>query len=237
MVIEFNTTDSAHYAMNPRTEKIDSRRFLHFDSLNCSHVLLVQDPFAEYNDLFLSKEFRKNLEQLAEETGKAFFEMNCRAVPGTNLTVSCINYLKYQMNSQSLEIQDQSSRLHICGMLAGKNTVVLYVPDKGVRNTVDISLEMRFIQKPYMITASDSNALGKNRYVSKDTPYEYVFFEGVPGYVDGSVFYSISFHGRQFTIPILREMLGKSMLIKKPTGETILFKANGVTLRHVEEIG
>lgn len=236
MVIEFKTIDSTHYAMNPRAEKTYSRRLLRFDSLNCSHVLLVEDPFAEYKDLFSNTEFRKSLEQLAEETGKAFFEMNHRPIPGTNLTVGCINYLKYQMNNQTLEIQDQSARFHICGMLAGKNTVAVYVPGNGVRHTVDISLEMRYIQKPYMITASDSSAFGRNRKISKDTSYDYVFFEAVPGYIDGSVFYTISFHGRQYTIPVLREMLGKGMLIKKQNGETILFKANGVSLRHVEKI-
>lgn len=236
MVIEFKMIDSIHYAMNPRAEKTGSHRLLRFDSLNCSHVLLVQDPFAEYNDLFSNTEFRVRLEQLAEETGKAFFEMDHRSISGTNLTVSCINYLKYQMNNQTFEIQDRSSRFHICGMLAEKSTVTLYVPDNGVRHTVDISLEIRYIQKPYMITASSSRAFGLTRQVSKDTSYDYVFFEPVPGYIDGSVFYTVSFHGQQFKIPILCEMLGKSMLIKKPKGETILFKTKGVLLRHVEEI-
>lgn len=219
-----------HYARSPRTEKSGSKRFLTLQGMGITHIIMISGAPESDPNLMLSG-LEKLLKKLAEKHGDDLLKVSDEEINGNRVTF--INYLQYQISGNSYEITDRAQRIFVFGARFDKEKLKLYVylpkPGDGTQYLTDIRLEMKYTRTPYFEKRIETKIFERKEALV-DTGFDQVWFEDNIGYEDGMINYEVAFRERAYLIPITRDMIGKTILIKRP----FKIKVNGITLTQVK---
>ena len=220
--------------MDPMTEKKGSVRYLTLNWMGITHIIMISTPPGSDPDLILNS-MEKHLIKLAETHGNELLTVSDEEIKGTKERVTFINRKRYQINGNSYGITDKAQRIFVFGARFDeeKQTLFVYLPKSGdgTKYHTDIRLEMKYKRTPYFERKIETRRF-ERRETLVDTGFDLVWFEDNVGYADGMVNYEVVFKDRPYLIPITRDMIGKTIMIRRP----FKIKENGITLIQMKEM-
>ncbi|MDO4324735.1 MAG: hypothetical protein Q4E24_01665 [bacterium] len=238
MKIEFNREERERYVVNPRTEKRNGKRYLKADICGCEYIIVWMFPLQKMREIF-SEEVKDALKHLAETKGSYFLKLTEEEIEGTEKKFSICAFVNYKRSGDAVEIPDRPASLAVCGAKYDKSsdTFVIYLPDEKLNYKTDISMEIRYMVRPYQTARVISKGFFRRKIVEnreEQGVYE-VKFEASSGYTDAGIWYEFVIKGKKYCYPVTAVMLGKSVRIRCPEGNSLKFQAvSGIVLKKVE---
>ena len=222
MQVVFNTDIRETFAIGPRYQKGDGKIEIRFNNYQkCGEFLVVRAPLGYDLDL-LSEDIQNMIASVADR----LFDFGTEIPLGKdNLYVSCYDFMKnFRKNESKLSLKDVNGTYAFAGCRYDSNQDLLTVHIPGRENHANYSVDVT-LSIDYKIAPKIRD--GKEYFAVK--------FPNIEEYVDGSIYYLISFEGKEYRCPVINNMLNNILEIRTPDGKEPNFKSEtrGIRLRRI----
>ena len=202
MRIVFYDADNNHYALHPACENRGNQRFITFSHVGCTGYLLFRAPLDQPIDL-RSDQLRHALAELEDRFLYITEEKLSRM---EQFSVRYVSHTDLFRNKSGIEIPEGAANYAVCGVWKQGDELRILIPAKAMTYTTAVAMELHYSIKPHR------KAVKKFfRTVFEETTFYQVTFERKPGYVNGTVFYTIGSSGIRY--PVVEKMIGATTLI------------------------
>lgn len=231
MELLFRDIGTSAYAMNPEIHNNGSGYALTMQVGGCSHILILRSGIDSEEIRFDNSVLQEALVKLA--ASGCLGDEWCSIGTG-GIEALLLNHVRYITDGNQLRLEERAARYAIAACIFDQslNRCELNLPETNSRYIAVLSISVRFRVRPLVNKVRSGFGLLK-KWNDEETPFYQVQIENVPGYEDGSIYYT--FRDTPYRIPVTSTMLGKTFLVKRYNGKAPEFHSTIDSIKLTKE--
>jgi hypothetical protein len=221
MELIFQNMGTDVYAISPEIHSSTSGYVLTMTTGGCSHILILRAGIDSDSISFEMPGLQKAVAEAAQN-GSLGDEWCSIGMEG--MEAMLLNHVRYITNGNRLLLEERAARYAIAGCIYDQSLGYCQVNLPDVRSSYSTVLSITVRYRMRVHVNQGSSGFGPFKKVTnEETPFYQIQIEHIPGYEDGNIFYT--FRDANYKIPVTKEMLGKTFLVKRYNGKAPEFSS------------